>query len=111
MFAITRVAASAIAVVALAAGCSNAGPAANPSEFATVTGSPVAVADEITALCEQVIAESLPVEAATALAEASGYATRIVSLDGEPQPATKDYREDRMSFDVEAGLVTGCVVG
>lgn len=26
-------------------------------------------------------------------------------------PATKDYREDRMSFDVEAGLVTGCVVG
>lgn len=101
-----------IGLAALAlAGCSTAAPTGSPTEFATVTGSAVPVADEVAALCEQIVAQQLPVEAATALAESSGYVSRIVTLDGEPQAATKDIQEDRMSFEVEGGVVTTCVGG
>ena len=108
--------AAAVALTAIAAlglaGCSGtAGRATSSASFANVSGSAVPVADELSALCEQVVAQALPVDAATALAESSGYVARVISIDGEPQAATTDARDDRMNFEVEADVVTGCTVG
>jgi hypothetical protein len=91
--------------------CSSGEPAGDSSSFGDVSGSAVPVADELAALCDQVVAEALPLDAAVALAEASGYTTRVGTLDGEPQAVTTDVREDRMTFDVEADIVVGCTVG
>jgi hypothetical protein len=91
--------------------CSAAEPAGDSSSFGEVSGSAVPVADELAALCEQVVAEALPLDAAVALAEASGYTTRVGTLDGQPQAVTTDFREDRMTFDVDADVVVGCTVG
>jgi hypothetical protein len=78
---------------------------------ADLSGTPVTTADDMTALCEQIVAEGLPVEAAVALAEASGYTTRVSSIDGEDQAVTMDLQEDRFTFETEAGLVTACTIG
>ena len=91
--------------------CSSAEPAADSSSFGEVSGSAVPVADELAALCDQVVAEALPLDAAVALAEASGYTTRVGTLDGQPQAVTTDYREDRMTFDDDVGIDVGCTVG
>ena len=91
--------------------CSGGQAAGDPSSFAEVSGSAVPVADELTALCEQIVAQALPVDAATALAESSGYTLRVISIDGTPQAVTKDLREDRMNVEVEADIVTACTVG
>jgi len=91
--------------------CSAGEPAGDSSSFGNISGSAVPVADELAALCEQIVAEALPLDAATALAEASGYTTRVGTLDGQPQAVTTDFREDRMTFDVEAEIVVGCTVG
>ena len=109
-----RVVALATAVLAVTLGlsaCSSAEPAGNASSFGEVSGSAVPVADELAALCEQIVAEALPLDAAVALAEAGGYTTRIGSIDGEPQAVTKDLQEDRMTFEVESEVVVGCTVG
>lgn len=112
MFRRTAVLATAALVVTLGLGaCSSAEPAGNASSFGVVSGSAVPVADELAALCEQIVAEALPLDAAVALAEAGGYTTRVGSIDGEPQAVTKDLQEDRMTFEVEADVVTGCTVG
>ena len=91
--------------------CSSAEPAADSSSFAEVSGSAVPVAEELAALCEQIVTQALPLDAATALAESGGYQVRVVSIDGEPQAATADARDDRMNLEVEADVVTGCTVG
>jgi hypothetical protein len=57
------------------------------------------------------VAEALPLDAAVALAEASGYTTRIGKLDGVDQAVTMDLREDRFTFEVEADTVVGCTIG
>lgn len=111
-----RTGAASIVVVAVAGclltGCASqaTGPT-GPSAFAQVSGSAVPVSDEVTALCAEIVKQQLPQEAAEALAEASGYTTRVGSIDGTPQPTTKDYSESRMTFDIAGGLVTGCIVG
>ena len=109
--------AAAVAVLACAAGialsgCANAATGStDPSSFANVSGSAVAVADDITALCAQIVEQQLSPDAATASAEGSGYTTRIGSVDGEAKPLTMDYREDRMTFTVVDDVVTECLVG
>ena len=105
-----------LATVAVAAtltlgACSSGEPTGDPSSFADVSGSAVPVADELAALCEQIVAEALPLDAAVALAEAGGYTSRVGSLDGEEQAVTMDQQEGRMTFDVAADVVTGCTVG
>ncbi len=62
-------------------------------------------------LCEQMVADGLSAEEATALAEAEGYTARIGSIDGEPQPTTRDYRPDRFTFEVVDGAVVSCQYG
>lgn len=66
---------------------------------------------EMIALCDQMVADGLTTDAATALAEEVGYVARVGTIDGEPQALTMDYREDRLTFDVEAGVVTACTYG
>lgn len=105
-------AAAAIAVMAVAGltACSSSSSQAPVSE-ANLSGSPVSAKDDMTALCIQIVKQGLPIEAAVALADASGYTTRVGTLDGEAQAQTQDLREDRFTFDVKAEIVTGCTIG
>lgn len=100
-----------LALVALT-GCS-AAPSGQPAQVseANLSGEPVTAEDDMTALCEQIVAEALPLDAAVALSEASGYTTRVSSIDGVEQPVTMDLREDRFTFEVEADSVVGCTIG
>lgn len=45
------------------------------------------------------------VDAAAALAKERKLISRIISVDGQPRPATKDYRPDRVNFEIEQGKV------
>ena len=86
-------------------------PAGNASSFGNVSGSAVPVADELTALCEQIVDAG----AAPRRRDRPGRGERLRGsrrqLDGEAQAVTMDLREDRMNFEVEADIVTGCTVG
>ncbi len=102
----------ALAIVALTGltACSSAG--GNPvASDANVSGAPLDATSEMTNLCEQMITQALPTEAAQALAEASGYEIRIGTLEGEQQALTKDIQENRFTLDITGGVVTGCTVG
>ena len=109
----TALASAAIAVMAITglSACSNNSSSDAPASEINLSGSPVTANEDMTALCAQIVEQALPVEAAIALAEASGYTTRVGSLDGEAQAVTTDLREDRFTFDVEADIVTGCTIG
>jgi len=67
-------------------------------------------ADMVT-LCEQMVADGLSPEDATALAESNGFVARVGTIDGEPQAVTMDFREDRFTFEVADGVVVGCTYG
>ena len=45
-------------------------------------------------------------EAASAKAEAAGLRWRVVKEDGKIYRVTKDFRPERLNFDVEHGIVT-----
>jgi hypothetical protein len=47
---------------------------------------------------------------AEAKAEAEGTPFRVVEIDGESQPTTRDYREGRINATVEGGVVTSYTV-
>lgn len=47
----------------------------------------------------------LTLEEAEALAEKRELPHRVVMVDGEPRPATKDYRPNRLNFELESGKV------
>lgn len=47
----------------------------------------------------------LTLEEAEALAEKRELPHRVVMVDGEPRPATKDYRPNRLNFELEGGKV------
>ncbi|MEM9016011.1 MAG: hypothetical protein AAGC68_03285 [Verrucomicrobiota bacterium] len=49
----------------------------------------------------------MALSAAEKLAEKRGLKHRVTMLDGQPRPATRDYRPDRVSFEVKAGKVVG----
>ena len=44
-------------------------------------------------------------------AEAEGLRHRILSVDGRPRPATKDYRPDRINFEIVNGRITAVTRG
>jgi hypothetical protein len=48
---------------------------------------------------------------ATALIEQNGYTWRLGTIDGEPQAVTMDYRIDRLTLTVDAGIVTDATWG
>lgn len=57
----------------------------SPSTDVELTGDPVTLDEELTALCVEVVEQGLPADAATALAEASGY-TFVIVQDGGQAP-------------------------
>jgi hypothetical protein len=103
--------AAALGTVALTGCSAAANGSTDPSSFANVSGSAVPVADDVAALCAQIVEQKLSPDVAAATAEGAGYTTRIGSIDGEPQAVTKDLQEDRMTFTVEADVVTECIGG
>lgn len=98
----------ALAVLASTTACSSASNGADSAATSATATSPV---DARSAMCAQMIADAMTVQAAEALAESSGYVARIGTLDGEPQAVTTDFREDRFTFDVADGVVIGCTLG
>ena len=102
----------AILLLGIVSGCASpANAPRGPSAVAANSGAEVPATDEIAALCAEIVKQGLTQQAADALAAASGYVTRVGSIDGTPQPTTRDYNPSRMTFDVAGGIVTGCSVG
>ena len=108
----TAFATAAIAVLAVTGvtACSSSSSDAPVSEI-NLSGSPVSTEDDMTALCTQIVEQALPLEAAVAIAEATGYTTRVTILDGEAQAVTADVQADRFSLEVTADIVTACTIG
>ena len=101
---------AALAVSALS-GCSSADEAASAPASAVEAASEAAVNADMVTLCEQMVADGLSPEDATALAESNGFVARVGTIDGEPQAVTMDFREDRFTFEVADGVVVGCTYG
>lgn len=55
--------------------------------------------------------KGLSEEVAKEHAQEDGYAVRITSRDGHHFIVTRDYREDRVNFDVVDGLVISAHMG
>ena len=47
----------------------------------------------------------LPEKEGAALAEKRGLRHRVVSVDGQMRPTTRDYRKDRVNFELEGGTI------
>jgi len=102
----------ATAAVALSlTACSSGSAESTVASPAASTGGDVAGTDEMRALCDQMVADAMTPEDATALAESNGFTARVGTIDGTPQAVTMDYREDRFTFDVESGAVVACTYG
>lgn len=50
-------------------------------------------------------------EQVQAACDAGEIPHRVVELDGEPRPATMDYRPERLNFKVKDGLITAVTNG
>jgi len=53
----------------------------------------------------------IPVSEAQKLAEAASILHRVVEIDGESQPVTRDFRPERLNFAVKKGIVSGVTNG
>ncbi len=102
----------ALAVSALLAlsSCSGAAQQTDSAEFAEVEGTAVPVSEELAALCQQIVSEGLIVDAAVALAEASGYASRIEGQEAGTSNDAGAAAGETMVFTVSGDAVVGCVV-
>lgn len=117
----TRLVTATVLVAAMAAlsACSSTSEPASPSGAVapSAAGSEPAQSPappgtaEMKALRTQMVDSAMSPQDATALAEQNGYVARVGTVDGAPQALTMDYREDRFTFDVEGGVVTGCTYG
>lgn len=70
---------------------------------------PVAVPDKTTTVSDETY-EGLTVEMAESMAAEKEVPFRVVMQDGEPLPATMDYRPGRINATVENGFVTSVAV-
>jgi len=69
------------------------------------------ITPEQTTFVEELLAEPLPQDEATARIEEAGYVWRLGTIDGEPQAVTMDYRIDRLTLTTDNGLVTDATWG
>jgi hypothetical protein len=98
------------------AACSSSEPADTAASAIDAASSAAAAGEEagspdMVALCDQMVADGLSPDDATALAEENGYVARVGTIDGAPQAVTMDFRTDRFTFDVENGVVVACTYG
>jgi hypothetical protein len=120
LLAATAVAVAAVGVLSACSSTSSdattSAPAASASALPSSAASgdamdPTAGTPAMVALCKQMVDEKMTPEDATALAEKNNYVARVGTIDGQPQAVTMDLRDDRFTFDVENGVVTGCTYG
>jgi hypothetical protein len=125
MFQRNQLRSAVVAVIVVAAGilvtgCSSSSSDASssapiPSESTaaapTDPAGDAAGTDAMRTLCDQMVADKLSPEDATALAEQNGYVARVGTIDGVPQAVTMDFREDRFTFEVTDGAVSACTYG
>lgn len=52
-----------------------------------------------------------PLKDVQAACDAAEIRHRVIEIDGEPQPATRDYRPERLNFAVKKGVVTAVTKG
>ncbi|MFM8351395.1 MAG: hypothetical protein ACKN9D_10035 [Actinomycetales bacterium] len=88
----------------------------SPSAAASQTAGPTRgpnpdVTAEQQVLLDELLATPLPVDDVQQRIKAAGYTSRIVEIDGEPQPATMDYRLDRVNLITTNSLVTDAFWG
>ncbi len=117
----TRTSRVATVVAALGLGAAVLAGCSSDTEDSTSTNAPTPseessqVAEEETdmnitpeqvAFLDELIAEPMPQDEATAAIEEAGYVWRLGTIDGEPQAVTMDYRTDRLTLTVDDGLVT-----
>jgi len=62
-------------------------------------------------LGDGIVAAQTPLDEAGRQIEAAGFIWRVTMLDGQPQPATKDYRPDRLDLEVVDGVVVAFTIG
>lgn len=63
------------------------------------------------AFVDELLADPLSLDEATAAIEAAGYSWRIGEIDGEGRPLTTDYVTDRLTLFVQDGTVIRAVWG
>ena len=86
-------------VVFGSAGCSNdSEPTSANSEVSDMTK------DE---LLDFLVSSETSQEEAVRIIEDAGHEWRVATIDGVPQPTTRDYREDRVTMDIYDGNVVG----
>lgn len=78
-----------------------------------VAGAPAGGAGsaQMVGMCRQMTTGRMTAEQASRFAGASGYLTRVGSIDGQPQAVTADYRPDRFTLALQAGTVVSCTYG
>jgi len=59
----------------------------------------------------ELLQKQMPTAEAGEYTESAGYLWRVGSYDGVPQAVTMDYNMDRLTFDVNDGIVTNAVWG
>lgn len=95
----------------LAAGAVGACSSSEPTEVAPTEEVITDVTPEQETFRTDLIAAGLPQDEATALIEQNGYTWRLGTIDGEPQAVTMDYRLDRLTLTIDAGIVTDAMWG
>lgn len=53
----------------------------------------------------------LPLKTAQSAADTQKIPHRVIEIDGQPQPATRDHRPQRLNFTVKDGIVTAITKG
>ena len=69
------------------------------------------ITEEQMVFVDELLADPLNVDEATAMIEAAGYTWRIGEIDGQGQPLTTDYVIDRLTLFVQDGTVVRAVWG
>ena len=69
------------------------------------------ITEDQMAFVDELLADPLSLEEATAAIEAAGYTWRIGEIDGEGQSLTTDYVTDRLTLFVQEGTVVRAVWG
>lgn len=95
-----------LASVVLLAGCSGVSGEASDGSFAEISGTPVSLESELTALCAEIVEQALPLDVALVLAESNGY---VASVAGDGSAGTADAGTDaNMVLTTSGDIVVGC---
>jgi len=82
-----------------------------PSSLAPIGTAEPMITDDQMVFVDELLADPLTLDEATAMIEAAGYTWRIGEIDGEGRPLTTDYVVDRLTLIVQDGTVVRAVWG